>query len=138
MREHTADVVIEAWAPTRAACLEEAIAALAETYSEANPRAAPDVTRQRRRLGWRHDDADGEDLLADLLDDAITRLDCDGLVTVAAELTDAPDGSVTGELVVVPLEAREVTGASPKGVSRSALRLGPDDGGWSARAIVDV
>lgn len=138
VREHTADVVIEAWGPTRAACLEEALAALAETYSEPDADVDAGAAPAPHRLRWHHDGVDGEDLLADLLDDAIARLDCDGLVTVAGHLTDGPDGSVTGELLVVPLEAREVTGASPKGVSRSDLRLGPDDGGWSARAIIDV
>jgi hypothetical protein len=32
----------------------------------------------------------------------------------------------------------EVTGAAPKGVSRSGLELARRDGGWVARAIVDV
>lgn len=135
VREHTADVLIEAWAPTRAACLEEALAAWVETFAE--PPAGTPRWDGAVHLHWEGTGAD-DDLLADLLEEAIARLDTEGLVVTAARLADRPDGSVAGELVAVPLEVVEVTGAAPKGVSRSGLELVREDGGWSARAIVDV
>lgn len=135
VREHTADVLIEAWAPTRAACLEEALAAWVETFAE--PSAGTPRRDGTVRLCWEGAGAD-EDLLADLLEEAIARLDADGLVVTVARLGDRPDGSVTGELLAVPLDAVEVTGAAPKGVSRSGLELSRHDGGWAARAIIDV
>lgn len=124
---HTADVIVEAWGPTRATCLAEAVAALGEVLAE-------EVTAVARRLDLDVAGAE-EDLLALVLEEAIYVLDTEDLVVVGADLVDTPAG-VAGELGVVPLSAVAVTGAAPKAVA--ATELERDGDLWRARAIVDV
>lgn len=129
---HTADVRIEAWGTSRAECLEESVAALAELYVDV-PAGAPTTAIPVSLSAGSHDD-----LLVALLEYAATEADLGGGVVVAAELRDDDEGGVTGSLVTVPAEVVEVCGAVPKGVSRSGSVLGPAETGWRCQALIDV
>lgn len=60
-----------------------------------------------------------------------------GHVPVATEV-NVCGNRLAGRFVTVPIEALEITGAIPKGVSYSELEFGPTGEGWHCRAIVDV
>jgi SHS2 domain-containing protein len=130
IRAHTADVVIEAWGPSRAACLEEIVLACAEVVA-----VGPSATTTERRL----DVADpGDDrVLVALLGEVLTLLDTEGVVPLAALVRPA-GRSLACVLSVAPLEGVDVVGPSPKGISYEGLALGREGSVWRARAILDV
>jgi SHS2 domain-containing protein len=128
--EHTADVQIEAWGPTLAVCLTEAVAATVEVFAEvsgARPVEARDVEL----------DATGpEQLLVALLEELMVIVDSEGLVPIDVQF--AEDHPSRGTLTLVPLSAIEVVGPAPKGVSYGGLEIGVEDRTWRCRAIIDV
>jgi SHS2 domain-containing protein len=129
---HTADLTLEAWGPTRSACLEEAVAGLLDaTVSEVDRSAGTELPVQ---FGPAGDDAE---LLAEVLDEVLYLLDTAGVV-VGADLEDRPDGAVGGWFTVVPPGAVTVVGAVPKAVTRHRLELRDRDGTWWGRVTVDV
>jgi SHS2 domain-containing protein len=130
IRAHTADVMLEAWGPTRAACLEEVVLACAELVA-----SGPSATTSERSF----DVADpGDDrVLVALLGEVITLLDAEGLVPLAASVRPVGTNLVC-VLSVTPLENVEVVGPSPKGISYEGLSLGREGSVWRARAILDV
>lgn len=131
-RPHTADVRIEAWGPTAAACYEEAVAALVAVFADVS--GAPAGIPHRFAVG----PGSPERLLVALLDEVLTALDADGLVPRAAHVEQRGD-TLAGELVQVPVGAVRVTGSAAKGVSFEGLLFGPDGRGrWRCRATVDV
>jgi SHS2 domain-containing protein len=128
---HTADEILEAWGPTREACLEEAVLGLVAGVAE--------VERDRwwwhRRVDLRGDD---DDLLVALLEEVIYHLDVDGGVPVHVRVHPR-DGGVVADLWLTDLHRVTTTGAAPKGVSYSRLVFGqvaPDR--WRCRVTVDV
>jgi SHS2 domain-containing protein len=128
---HTADVIVEAWGNDRAACLAEAVMGLVASFAEPNPSA------ERTRRPVRVEGGTDADVLVRLLDEVIFRTEVDGIVPAGVELVDEP-GGVSGELEVVDVGAVEVIGSIPKGISRSGLAIGNDDGTWRCRILVDV
>ena len=129
---HTADVIVEAWAPTRAGCLEELVRGVVETF--ADTRAAPPTREIPLEVGAVRD----EDVIVALFDDVCYLLDADGLVVVDVMLEEEEDAAFDGAFLVAPVEAVVPTGALPKGVSRSDLFFGLERDRWRARVIVDV
>src|SRR5690606_13328990 len=84
--EHTADVRVEAWGPTREDCLAEAVAGLVATFAD-TAGAAPMET-----ITTRLDATADADLLAAVLDEVIYLLDAHSVVPCGAELTPGPTG----------------------------------------------
>jgi SHS2 domain-containing protein len=128
---HTADAIVEAWGPTKAACLEEAVRGLVDLFATARgpgPEGDWPVA-----IGPAPDD----ELLVSLLDEVLTAVDVTGAVPVAASLEADGDG-VRGVLKTVPADAVEVHGAVPKAIAWSGLEFGRRDGGWRCRFTVDV
>lgn len=131
---HTADVVVEAWAPTRVACLAQAVrglvAVFADTTGVASSRSVPFT------LG----PAGDEGLLVRLLEEVIYLVEVDGVVPVAARVEATPDGGVCGRLDVVPLTPGMVIGPAPKAIAWHQLSFAPRPGraGWTCRVMVDV
>lgn len=129
---HTADVVVEAWAPTRVACLAQAVhglvAVFADTAGVASSQSVP------FRLG----PAGDEELLVRLLEEVIYLVEVDGVVPVDAHVEPAADGGLCGRLDVVPLAPAMVIGPAPKAVAWHQLSFGPGQAGWTCRATVDV
>lgn len=129
---HTADLIVEAWAPTRLGCLEEAVAGLVEAFA-----ATPD-TPVTRTVPVHLDSAAGEDLLVLLLEEIVYLVDVLGVVPVGVSLEETEDGGIAGDLEVVLVGDADVTGAVPKGVSRSDLVFEEAGGRWGCRVVVDV
>lgn len=129
--EHTADEILEAWGPTRAACLEEAALGFVSLFVE-TPRAGM-VEHREVMLDARDDDL----LLVDVLDEVLFVVETQGVVPSAVRVVDE------GEVIrlgfdLVPTDGLEPSGPSPKGISLSGLRLEHADGRWQAHALVDI
>jgi SHS2 domain-containing protein len=128
---HTADLRIEAWAPTREACIAETVAGLVSSF--ADTRGAVPVQSAITDLAAR---TDGDTLVA-VLDEVIYRLDTEHSVPLAVDVEPRGNG-VRIRLELAAVDSVELTGAIPKGVTLYQLRLvhGPD--GWSSAVTVDV
>jgi SHS2 domain-containing protein len=131
---HTADVLIEAWAPDWHACLVEAVNALVESFADVTDSAAQAGPRQ---APFRIDAHEPEDQVVELLDEVIYRLDAEDVVPVNVELEDC-DAGLQGWFDVVPVQAIAQTGPAPKAVALHGLTVQRDDSGWSCRVLVDV
>lgn len=131
LRAHTADEIVEAWGPTREACLEEAVCGLVDSLAEIEH-----VARW-----WRHEvvlEGSDDELLVGLLEEVITLLDADGAVPVVVTVRPHDDG-VRAHLWLTGLADVVAVGAAPKGVSRSGLTcLEQAPGRWRATATIDV
>ncbi|WP_031509206.1 archease [Streptomyces megasporus] len=128
---HTADVRVEAWAPTREECLAHAVRGACESFLDLT-----DAVAVRRRDVEVRADAD-EDLLVALLDEVVYRLDADGEVPVGVELEPVPGGLRT-ELHMADADTLPVTGAAPKAVTLHGLRLADGPDGWTCSVTLDV
>ncbi len=130
-RPHTADVIIRAWGPSAEACYEEAVAAFVAVFADVAGAGAGEVRRADVGPGGH------ADRLVLLLEEVLAAVEVDNLVPVAAHVELRGDGlAVT--FTVVPLEAVELNGAVPKGVSYSGLRFEEAGGAWRCEATVDV
>jgi len=130
---HTADLRIEAWAPSREECLAEAVRGLVDSFAVVAGRAPSG--RARRHMTARLD----EDLLVAVIDEVIYRLDADGQIPVSVAVRRAPDGGVTVFFALVPVAEAEITGAAPKAASLHDLRCAPDAAGrWWCGVTVEV
>ena len=128
---HTADTRIEAWGPTREACLEQAVAAMVAGFA-AGAEAEADFEFAVAPGGT---DAD---LLAAVLEEVIFRLDTAGQVPVRTRVARRPDGGVAVSCAVVEVDRVDVIGAVPKAVSLHGLALGADQRGWRCQVTLDV
>jgi SHS2 domain-containing protein len=130
---HTADTIVEAWAPTRVECIAEVVLGLVDAFAARDPGVQPTGT-----VPFEVDAPLDEDVVVTLLDDVLYLLDTRGVVPVAVSVEEDEDGAITGELGVVPAGDLELVGAVPKGISRSGLEFGRTDGRWVCRVVVDV
>jgi len=131
IRAHPADVVIEAWAPSAAACYEEAAAAFAELFVDT--RHGPPGSPEPFDVG----PGSPEVLLVLLLEEMLFRADARGHVPIAAAVEVRGDHLV-GRFTILPVEQARGAGAIPKGVSHSGLEFARTGDHWHSRAIVDV
>lgn len=134
-RAHTADVILEAWGPDLAACCEEAVAALVETYSD--PAGCPIVGRHEVHLEPSSDD----EAVLQVLDEVIFLLDTSGAVPVGAQVRAGVGADAEGLEVVILLADRAVvqpTGSVPKAVSRSELVVDRAPSGLRCQVLVDL
>lgn len=129
---HTADVVIEAWAPTRVGCYAEAVRGLVDTFAD----TSQVVVTESAPL--RIEPASDEELLVTLLEEVIFLLDVLGMLPAGVLVDEAADGGLGGMLDLAPVNGAVLVGAVPKAVSRTGLTFGFDGELWTARATVDV
>ncbi len=131
---HTADIRIEAWAATRAECIEEAVAALVASFSALSGTSAGS--------DWVHSvdltPSDDEDLLVSVLDEVIFVLDTRSAVPVEGEVEQRASGSYALHLYLTDVAAMELVGAVPKAVTLSDLRFERTDDRWSCAVTIDV
>ena len=73
-----------------------------------------------------------------VLEEVIYVLEIGGGVPVGAHFATRDEEAVVGYLETVPADRVEVTGAVPKGVSRSELRVEGGGTRWRCRVVVDV
>ena len=128
---HTADVVIEAWGPTAAACYEEAAAAFVDIFVNSGHAAGGDSRAFDVGPGR------PEDLLVLLLEELLFDVETRGQVAVATRVEPRGD-HLCGTFTFLPVEQLEVIGPLPKGVSYHDLEFGDADRTWRCRATVDV
>ena len=131
---HTADCVIEAWGPDRCACLTEALRALVEIFAEAKAAAGEVPVTQVPLCAEPGPDIG---ILVALLEEVIYTTDVIG-VPVRFQLWDADDGGVRGFMEVAAHSCVEQVGPIPKAVSYHEIEIGPRDGAWRCRAVIDV
>jgi SHS2 domain-containing protein len=129
--EHTADQIVEAWGPTRAVCLEQAVLGFTALV------AVPDPAASSYPLAVTLDADDDAELLVALLAELVYLLDVEEVVP-AGVMVDDRGASVVVRLTLSDAGAAEHVGPAPKGISRSGLTLAPVGPGWQARAIVDI
>lgn len=130
---HTADLVLEAWGPSRTACMEEAVVALVGSFADTSDADTADP------VALALDPAREDDLLVALLEEVLYLVEVLGVVPSAAAVTERDDGGLGGFFDVVRIGDVEEVGAAPKAIARGDLRFGPDGNGrWSCRVTVDV
>ena len=128
-----ADLRIEAWGPTREDCLAEAVRGLLESFAEVSEAGQQRASVQHLAAG---SDAD---LLAAAVEEVIYRLDADGEIPAAVEVSRAVGGGIDLRLTMVDASGAEIVGAVPKAASLSGLTCaaGPS-GNWLCAVTVDV
>ncbi|MCC9306273.1 archease [Kitasatospora sp. RB6PN24] len=133
---HTADLRLEAWSPTVAGCVTEAVRALVEGFAD---------TSAARPVGDRTCEvtaATDEDLLVAVLEEVVYRMDADGEIPLDTEVfeirTTAAGRALSARLRMADADTAELVGAVPKAVSLHDLHLRGGPGGWSCRVTVDV
>jgi SHS2 domain-containing protein len=129
---HTADLIIEAWAPTREACLGEAVHALVETFADTSE------VSTTRQLSIQFPCAADEELLVAVLEEVIYLLEVFEVVPVDVSIIAADDGGLGGCFDVAVLATVRIVGSAPKAVARSELVFGSRNGSWKCRVLVDV
>jgi SHS2 domain-containing protein len=129
---HTADVIVEAWAPTRTACLEEAVRGVVETFADISG------VHSTREVPVEVNAALDEDAVVALLGEVVYLVDADDLVVIDVTLEEAEDGSLEGSFSVAPTASVRPEGAAPKGISRSELSFERANSSWRCHVIVDV
>ena len=130
---HTADLRIEAWGQTREDCVAEALRGLVESFADV------DGSEHERVVGQHLDAGSDADLLAAAVEEVIYRLDADGEIPAAVEVSRTASGGIELRLRMVDAAAVEIIGAAPKAASLSGLICAPDRSGrWSCAVTVDV
>ncbi|MEF8780420.1 MAG: archease [Haloferacaceae archaeon] len=131
LREHTADVAVEATGPT----LGETFAAVAEGLTEAMCEERPSVGE---RFSIEERAENGEALLFDYLDRLIYERDVRGVLPVEHEC----EVTVEGEWVAVAsargVPLSHVAARDVKAVTYSEMALEERDDGWYAYVVFDV
>jgi SHS2 domain-containing protein len=128
---HTADLRVEAWAPTREECLAHAVRGVCESFLDLSGAA-----RVHMRDVVIRADSD-EDLLVALLEEVVYWLDTADEVPVDVELTPVPDGLRAG-LHIADASSLPVTGAAPKAVTLHDLDISHRLEGWTCSVTLDV
>jgi SHS2 domain-containing protein len=129
---HTADLRLEAWAPSRQECLAEALRGLIDSFADVTGRPVQRIT-ERQVLA-----PTDADILAAAAEEIIYLLDAEGQIPVSLQVRPVTGGVVL-VLALAAADAFEITGAVPKAVSFHGLRCGPDGPDrWSASMTVDV
>ncbi|MET7991839.1 archease [Amycolatopsis sp. NPDC005232] len=129
---HAADLRIEAWGPTREACLTEAVRALVESFAR--------TRLHRGSAAWSFEvcgPTDGSVLVA-LLDKVILMMRTRSLIPVTAEGIVVDGSTVRLRCQMTDLGAVIPTGAIPKAVSRREVRCERTERGWWCAARIDV
>jgi SHS2 domain-containing protein len=99
-RPHTADLIIEAWGPSRGECLNEAVRALAEVGETTATVPVP----------LQFDAHVALDLLVRVLEEAVYVVDAVERLPVGICLEDRGDGGLAGHFDTVPLEGLDLPG----------------------------
>jgi len=129
---HTADLIIEAWGPSKVACLEEAALALVDSFAHVEEVPVTELVP----IDLEPDGDEG--LLVSLLEEIIYVVDALGGVPVRVILAETEQGGVAGSLDFAPAGAVEIHGSLPKGVSFNELAFARTGGLWRCRATIDV
>jgi SHS2 domain-containing protein len=125
--EHTGELALEIEAPTAEQVFADALAALAELLQDGE-----EASPQSREVAVRA--ADQAELLAAWLEELVFLAETEGFVPKAVESFELGDGELRARI-------RGSLGDPPhlvKAVTYHRLEVAPSDGGWRARAVLDV
>lgn len=128
---HTADLRVEAWAPSREECIAETVVGSVRSFVDTS--AAPVAVERASRVVAATD----EDLLVGVLEETIYLMDVAAVVPVQVTLHPMDDGAEV-TFAMVDIRALQQVGAVPKAVSLHGLRLARTDDGWSSSVTLDV
>lgn len=128
---HTADLRVEAWAPTCQECVAEAALGAVESFVDAAEAGVPVVCDRPVEA------ATDEDLLVVVLDELIYLMDTTGQVPVRVVVEPREAGAHV-RFAMVDAERLPQVGAVPKAVSLHELSITRDDGGWTCSVTLDV
>lgn len=133
---HTADMQVEAWSPTVAGCIGEAVRAVLEGFADTSGAA---VVGDREYAITAESD---EDLLVSVLEEVVYRMDADGEIPLDVEvgaIRSAGDGrGLSVRFRMADAGTAVPVGAVPKAVSLHDLQLRCGPGGWTCRVTLDV
>jgi SHS2 domain-containing protein len=129
---HTADVMLTAWAPTAEKCIEEAVRALGACFADV--RAA----RPARVVGFVCEPAPNDELLVEVLEEAIYVLDTEDVVPVQVAIARTAHGGLVGDFGVVARSDVPLVGPVPKAVTRHGLRFARHGELWRCEVVIDV
>ena len=128
---HTADLRIEAWAPSRDGCIRQAVLGTVDSFLDISS-AGPHRSLSRRLTAGSDDD-----LLVAVLEEVIFLLDTVGEAPVDLDLQGG-GGDVEVNFAMVDARTLPQVGAVPKAVTLNDLRLSHDDNGWRCLVTLDV
>jgi SHS2 domain-containing protein len=128
---HTADLRIEAWAPTRDGCIRQAVLGVVESFLDTSL-ACPERTRVCRLTEERDDN-----LLVAVLDEVIYLLDTAGEAPVDLDM-NGTDGGVDVTFSMADARTLDQVGAVPKAVSLNELHFSQGQKGWRCAVTLDV
>ena len=132
---HTADLGLQAWGPTREACVAQAVLGMVAAFVDTSYDG--DLTQRTLPL----DAVDDVDLLVAALEEVVYLLDVAGEVPLDVAVTAPTPGTGAAaelHLRTAPADALEQVGAVPKAVSLHGVRCAPDADGWSCAVTLDV
>ncbi len=128
---HTADVRIQAWAPTREECITEAVRGLVEGFADTSG-VSPSGTYEAELIEYID-----ERLLVAVLDEVIYVVDTTGEIPIGITVEPTDDGAHL-RLTTANLTAAEIVGATPKAVALHELRMEHTTRGWRCEVTIDV
>ena len=126
------DLAIDVRGPDAVSCLVSAV----EAFGAAVAETGTDVRRRGEAIELRGEDP--ADLLLDLMDEAVLRLDSDGDVAVGARDARLEGGTLRVTLELVRLDDVEASGTSPKAATWHGLRLEQTTDGWEGHVMLDL
>jgi len=131
---HPADITVEAWGPTREACLGEAVMALTDSFVDVtNATNAAPLRTITSELAATND----SDRLVAALDELIYLLDTQGVVPLGAEF-EIESETMRVTMPVASLSDVTLIGAAPKAIALSGLEFSHTGNEWRCRATIDV
>ena len=131
-RSHNADVIIEGWGPSLAACLQATAEGFVETF-------ATDLDgRASRPVGFALESGSGDELLVALLEEILSVVEVFGVVPANIRVEPTENGGVAGFFDVVPAGDVELVAPIPKGVSPKDSAVTHSRAGWTCRATIKV
>jgi protein archease len=134
MVPHTADLRIEAWAPTLEQCAAEAARALVESFADLSA-VTSTVTREYQVRVADPEDAEGQ--VVAVLEEVIFRMDAAGEVPRELEVRRTSDG-LRLRCAMADVSLAIVIGAVPKAVSLHELHVTEGVGGCRCAVTLDV
>ncbi|MDH3681918.1 MAG: archease [Acidimicrobiia bacterium] len=129
---HTADVIVEAWAPDFATCCAEAVQGLLGLCVDGS------TAQPSGRHAFVVAGAEAEIVLLGVLDEVIFVLDTMPDVPVRANAGKRESGELDMELHLASRASVEWIGSTPKAVSRSELTVEESPGRVRCTFLVDV
>lgn len=126
------DLAITVRGPDPASCLAAAI----EGFAASLAAVGPDIDRRRDTIAFHAEDH--AELLLELMDEAILRLDTDGELAVGLDVIRCEGASCTGTLELVRLADVTVHGDPPKAATWHNLRLEETPQAWVGYVMLDL